>query len=265
MKRTSFLGIAVGLCAAVTAQAATLKITIRNLSPTDGTLITPVWVGFHDGGFDLYDIGSPASPGLERLAEDGNTAPLSAEFAASGNGTVDTTIPGPGGPLAPGEMGMTTLTLDGILPSSRYFSYASMVIPSNDAFIANGDPTAFEIFDAAGNFLGADFIVLGSAVRDAGTEVNDEIPANTAALMQTVADTGVMEMGTVQNHGGFIPGGNILTARPGADFTASGYQVAHITVEAVPEPGEITMLIAGLLVGGVLLYRRRRLSAELPA
>ena len=34
---------------------------------------------------------------------------------------------------------MMNFNLDGSQPSSRYFSYASMVIPRNDAFIGNGD------------------------------------------------------------------------------------------------------------------------------
>lgn len=73
------------------AAAVQVRVTVENLSPTGGTLLTPVWVGFHDGTFDLYDRGGVASPALERLAEDGNTAPLSAAFAAglSGRGRDD--------------------------------------------------------------------------------------------------------------------------------------------------------------------------------
>ena len=41
-----------------------------------------------------------------------------------------------------------------------------------------------------------------------------------------MADTGTAEGGVVALHGGFIPGGPILTAFPNADFTANGYQVA---------------------------------------
>jgi hypothetical protein len=51
--------------------------------------------------------------------------------------------------------------------------------------------SAHAIFDEAGNFIGADFIVLGSNVLDAGSEVNDEIPANTAFFGQMAPNTGV--------------------------------------------------------------------------
>lgn len=240
--------------------ATSLRVTITNLAPSDGNFLTPVWVGFHEGGFDLYNTGGAATPGLERLAEDGNTGPLSGEFIASGLGTVNGTISGPGGPLAPGDVATGVFVVDELSVSSRYFSYASMVIPSNDAFLANGNPTAHQIFDASGNFLGADFIVLGTGVRDAGTEVNDEIPANTAFLGQTVPDTGVSEGGTVQIHPGFIAGGNILTAFPGATFTEPGYQVARIEVTAIPEPATYVLIGIGLVVLGVIRRRDNALT-----
>ncbi|MCB1677247.1 MAG: spondin domain-containing protein [Halioglobus sp.] len=246
----------IGVLAPFCAQAIPVRIAIENLAPANGNFLTPFWVGFHNGGFDLYDLGSPASPGLERLAEDGNTGVLSAEFAASGAGVTDATLAGPGGAIAPGEAATMTFDLDGSLPSSRYFSYASMVIPSNDAFIANGNPLAHAIFDASGDFLGADFLVAGAAVLDAGTEVNDEIPENVAFLGQTVPNTGTTESGTVQIHPGFSPAGNILSAFPGADFTAPGYQVARISITRIPEPGVLALVGLGLV--SLLMARKRR-------
>jgi hypothetical protein len=37
------------LALATGASAATLKITVDNLAPEKGTLLTPAWFGFHDG------------------------------------------------------------------------------------------------------------------------------------------------------------------------------------------------------------------------
>ena len=213
-----------------------VTVTVENLAPDNGTLLTPLWVGFHDGTFDTYDRGRPASAGLESLAEDGNTSLISREFISSGAGLVDGTITAPGGatpgPIDIGETTSLTFTLDRSLASSRFFNYASMVLPSNDAFIANGNPEAFEIFDENGNFLGADFVVTGNQVLDAGTEVNDEAEDSTAFFGQSSPNTGTEENGVVGLHQGFEADGRILSEPrfANADFTADGYEVARITV-----------------------------------
>lgn len=246
------------------AAAVQVRVTVENLSPTGGTLLTPVWVGFHDGTFDLYDRGGVASPALERLAEDGNTAPLSAAFAAGPSGGVDGTIvSGAFPPFAPGAKASGDFSLNPASPAHRYFSFASMVIPSNDAFIANGDPTSIPVFDGNGKFVGADFMILGSMVLDAGTEVNDELPANTAFLGQAAPNTGTAEGGTVQAHSGFAPqgqGGILDGSFAGfgfgsADFLADGYKVARIRVTAVPEG--TTVLTESLLAGSILAFGLR--------
>ncbi len=216
--------------------AVPVQVKIENLAPETGGWLTPFWVGFHDGTFDIYDLGAPASAELERLAEDGNTAPLSGNFMASGSGTVDATILGPGGPIFPGEAATMTFYLDPTDDANRFFSYAAMVIPSNDAFVGSASPTAHAVFDEHGNFVGGSFVILGSRARDAGTEVNDEVPANTAAFGQMTPDTGVDEGGVIHVHPGFLPtgSGGILDDPmfAGADFTQPGYQIARITVSA---------------------------------
>lgn len=257
-QKAGLAGVVIALAAATSAEATMVKVSVENLSPDHGTFLTPVWVGFHNGSFDIYDSGSPASAALERIAEDGNPGPLGADFAASGAGSLGGVVGG--APIAPGDMVSGMFDLDAASPMSRYFSFASMVIPSNDAFIANGDPMAWEIFDGAGHFLGADFIVLGSMVRDAGTEVNSELPADTAFFGQTVPNTGATEGGVVTTHSGFLPAGSggILDDPmfANADFTGAGYQVARIRISAVPDLGSTSGL---LVVGGIgLLSLRRR-------
>ena len=136
-----------------------------------------------------------------------------------------------------------------------------MVLPSNDAFVANGNAIEHAIFDADGNFVGAEFVILGSAVLDAGTEVNDELPENTAFLGQMAPDTGVVEGGVIGAHPGFIgspgvPGTPSILGDPmfaNADFTQSGYEIARITIAAVPAPASLSVLALVGLVG-----RRRR-------
>lgn len=206
-----------------------VRVTVTNLAPASGTIQTPVWAAMQDGGFDLYDRGVPVSPELERLAEDGNTAPITGAFADSGAG-VDTTIFGSNGPLFPGDSA-SHLFLSS--QDQRYFSYASMVIPSNDAFVANGNPMAHEIFDEDGNIVTSSFVVLGEEVLDAGSEVNDEVPENTAGLAQSMPDTGVVEGGNVELHDGFLAGGNILAAIPNGDFTQEGYEALRFDFEVI--------------------------------
>ncbi len=225
---------------------------MENLAPANGRFLTPVWIGVHDGTFDVFDSGSPASAELERLAEDGSVAPLSGLFDGSAAGTVQSTVFGPTiPPIAPGESSTITLAVDAGLATSRYLSFASMVIPSNDAFVGNGGPLAHEIIDGGGNFIDQQIMVMGSQVWDTGSEVNDETPANTAFFGQAAPDTGVEEGGNVALHGGFNApgGGGILDDAmfSGADFTAGGYQVMRITItELALKPTEVTVTVENL-------------------
>lgn len=223
----------------------TVRVRVRNLQPEGGLFFTPFWVGFHDGSFDLYDRGAPASPGLESLAEDGDTALLSDAFAGFG---VDGTIVEPSGfagaPVF--DPGTVAEQLFDVEPGAqRYFSYASMAIPSNDAFIANGEPRQFSVFDAEGRFTPVHFRVTGGMVLDAGTEVNTEQDA--AFLNQSGPNQGDDENGVVQLHPGFngsmrLPNGSPINILGGtnaagafidpqiADFTRANPNLVEISV-----------------------------------
>lgn len=236
-------------CLASSAVADQITVTIENLAPTDGLFFTPVWVGFHGGSFDLFDSGSPASSQLETLAEEGDTAPLSALFGASGS---DTTINSPGGPgpglYGPSAMGSATISVD---PSERYFSFAAMMLPSNDAFIGNGNPTAFEIFDAGGNFTNpASIMIMGSMVWDAGSELNDTMGAPFSQIGGTSTNTtdNVMAHPGLDNFVGTLLGnGETL----GSAFS-SNTPIAKITI--TPEPSSALLL----LTAGFWKHMRRR-------
>ncbi|MDY6804204.1 MAG: spondin domain-containing protein [Cyanobacteriota bacterium] len=211
-----------------------VRVIVENLtSEGEGSILSPTWVGFHDGGFDTYDGGRPASPGIEQIAEDGNPATLVQEFALSPFGTVDGAVGD--APILPGQIVTEGFVIDSDSPDSRYFNYASMVIPSNDAWIANGNQTEHRLFDD-GEFGPISFVVRGDRVLDAGTEVNDEVPANTAGLAQATPDTGEDENGVIAPHPGHRgsvgnPGGSksILDGDFG-DFTAPNYRLARISV-----------------------------------
>ena len=151
---------------------AAVQFSFENLQPADGFFFTEPWVGLHDGSFDLFNDGERASPGLESLAEGGNTELLGSEFAQPGrlqatigNGEVQF--------ISPGEVIEGSIDIRNAA-AYRYFSFASMIIPSNDAFFGNEDPFAYELFDADGNFTGPVTIeIFASDIYDSGTEVND--------------------------------------------------------------------------------------------
>ena len=61
-----------------------LTVTVDNLQPAGGLFFTPVWVGFHDGTFDSFDVGGNASAALEAIAEEGATMLLEESFEGQG-------------------------------------------------------------------------------------------------------------------------------------------------------------------------------------
>ena len=222
-----------------------LRITVRNTSEVGGTFLTPVYFGFHDGSFDLFNAGEAASAGLEGLAEDGTTAGLAAERLAADGDSQGAVVAGDRGPIATQEVTSAIVSdVDGV--SNGYVSLAAMILPSNDAFIGTDD--AIALFDDQGDFLGAQNLIFeGSNVYDAGTEVNTEQDA--AFINQTAPNTGVTEGGVVTLHPGFngsegnpggdqiILGGTNAFGAPideeAADFTRPGAQIAEIHINTV--------------------------------
>lgn len=232
-----------------------ITVTVENLQGEGGTFLTPLWFGFHDGAnFDLFNAGEAASLGLERLAEDGSVEGIAAEFnqQAGENGVDATIIGGSGapGPIDPGETASFSLNVDPNAVGEGFFTWATMVIPSNDAFLSVPDNALSDpIFDEYGDFIGPLVIErTGSDVLDAGTEVNNEEDA--AFLNQTARDTGLDENGVVGAHEGFNgsvgnPDGtpvNVLGGTTAAgtivdptvgDFTADDDPVLRITIDRV--------------------------------
>ena len=225
-------------------------VQVTNLAPERGTFMTPVWMGIHDGTFDIYDRNVAANallgPGVvEALAEDGNNGPITATFEARNPGQPQANVTAPGGPFQPGSRAAITLQVD---PSAdRYFSYGSMVIPSNDFFVANGNPLAHPLFDEYGRFIAQDFIVAGSEVLDAGTENNNEVASDTAFLNQGGPNIGPGEGGVVVLAQGFAAPGTLpfpdgVLNHPAlgrADFTAAGYRTLGFRFQYVDLGGVV--------------------------
>ena len=137
------------------------EITVTNI--TRGQSFTPILVATHKEGVSIFTEGSPASPELAILAEGGDTAPLTAVLVANANVHDVITIPGR---LDPGKsVTVKVKTKAGF----DHVSLASMLIPTNDGFIA---------LEGVQGPKGKETLSFDSPGYDAGSEPNDELCAN---------------------------------------------------------------------------------------
>ena len=100
------LGSLAALWMAGTAQALPLRVTLTNTSPTGGVGTSPLWVGFHNGAFDTFNLGSAASMGVEQTAEDGLNTAIMGLFTGSVQGTLS------GTPAFPGDVRTAWFNVD---------------------------------------------------------------------------------------------------------------------------------------------------------
>ncbi len=136
-------------------------VTITNL--THGQTFTPIMVASHKHNTKLFKLGQPASQELTAVAESGNTQPLSERLLNSG---MAHDVASTGELLGPGESVSVNVKTT---KHFRHISVVSMLIPTNDAFIAvNGIrvPKRHRMR------------TIMSPAYDAGTEMNDELCAN---------------------------------------------------------------------------------------
>jgi hypothetical protein len=161
-KRSSILAVALLLASSVGAETrlATYEVVVTNA--TRDQRFTPLLAATHAATARIFEVGSPASPELATLAEEGNTAPLMGALSAlPAVREVSTT----GGLLDPGAS--VAIVIRGV-PGERV-SLAAMLIPTNDAFVAlnavnlprSREPQSFS-----------------AVAYDSGSEVNDELCAS---------------------------------------------------------------------------------------
>lgn len=137
---------------------ATYEVSITNL--TRAQTFTPILVASHRGGVSLFEAGSAASTELAALAEGGDVDPLTTLLTANDK-VID--VDNSGDLLAPGASVTVTVSAE---DGAKYISLASMMIPTNDAFISLNDVRAPR---------GHNTRHYTSPAYDAGSEPNDEL------------------------------------------------------------------------------------------
>ncbi|MEM8781236.1 MAG: spondin domain-containing protein [Planctomycetota bacterium] len=246
-----------------------IQIDVAHGNNTDLS-ITPLWFGFHNGAFDSFDVGSAADAVLgtnavELIAELGDVSQITADFTAApgipGNiqGVVATTTGAP--PIEPGEIGTGFVTP--INPSAyQYFSFLSMIVPTNDTFIGNDDPFAYRVFDdddnlidEFGNVTTSRTITLTAGdVLDAATEINNGLGAAFTQGQDGTLGTDENGVVTIGSDLSAFLGATDVTGRVINDLITGDEVLATITISIVPEPATASLL--GL--GALALVRRKR-------
>jgi hypothetical protein len=135
----------------------TYQVTITNM--THAISFTPILVTSHRKGVSLYEPGSAASDELAAIAEGGDIAPMTTLLQADPR-VAD--VQNSAGLLAPGASVTVSVSAT---HGARHISLASMMLPTNDGFIALNSVRAPRHGTATYYSQG----------YDAGTEPNDEL------------------------------------------------------------------------------------------
>ena len=195
----------------------TYRVTIPNL--TGGQPMTPFVVATHSGSTAIFAPGTPASPGLQALAENGGVPDLVGELTLnSGVGDVR------GAGSAPFGSGESVSVEVVSTPGNRFLSVAGMLICTNDGFGA--------INSVQLNSNGKTRVIYGFAY-DAGTEINTElyedlVPPCDGNGQTDMTNDLLAEGGVVHLHAGIQAGADLSQATHGWSGA-----VIKVTIEPV--------------------------------
>ena len=248
--------LAAGITAPAHAVLVNVTVTATNLLTGNSNALAPVRFGFGNGTFDAFNNGQTAAPGIVSIAEGGSGSAWFPAFAAAEPKAV---LGSAGGLLLPGGTGSMTVQIDTAL--NPYFTFASMVVPSNDFFLGNDSPTAYRLFDANGSLLTSSITQTASDIWDAGSEIFDP----KAAAFLKIGDNSLRtpQNGVVNHNFAELAQFDGLTTA--ADYQlksglAADTNVLRITFSAtaVPEPSALLLLSTGLLAVGLTTWRAKR-------
>ena len=243
------------LAVAAGAGAAQVQVTvnIQNLAPANSVTFAPLHLGFNNGSFDAFNIGSVGGAGIVSVAEGGSGTVWQSNFAAADPSATRGTI---GGPLLPGATKTASFLVDSVL--NPFFTFGAMVVPSNDFFIGNDSPTEYRLFNGGNTLQLSSITIKAHEVWDAGSEVFD--PA--AAAFVGNNDLRAPQNSVVALNFAEFFGYNGLTTAAGYTFNsqlAANTDVYRISFTAapVPEPESYALMATGLLALGALARRRQ--------
>jgi PEP-CTERM motif len=257
----SFVAAFILSATALAAQAAPtqVSVTIENLAPTNSISFAPLHVGFGNGTFDAFNAGQTPSAAIISVAEGGGAAAWQPAFAAAEPNATRGTI---GGPLFTGQSRTQGFMVDAAM--NRFFTFAGMVIPSNDFFIGNDSPMEYQLFDANGQLQIQSITLKASDIWNAGSEAFSV--AGAAFLANGVNAVRSDENGVVAFNFSELTGFNGQATAAGYVFDSqlgANDNVYRISFQAaaVPEPETNALMGLGLLtLLGVHLRRRASLT-----
>ena len=142
------------------------QVTVTNI--TKGQTFTPILAVTHTREISLFELGGEALPQLATLAESGDVAPLKMLLESDDLTDVvsDVVVSADSNPplLGPGESATFVIHASSVFDQ---LSFAAMLIPTNDAFVALNGFT-----------LPRTSVRVEARAYDAGSEANDELCAN---------------------------------------------------------------------------------------
>ncbi|GIK40653.1 MAG: hypothetical protein BroJett011_44860 [Chloroflexota bacterium] len=146
--------------------------------PTATAHFSPLIGGIHNSNVKFWEVGQLASVGIERMAEQGQTAPLTAEVnTAIANGTALAVLAGSG----VDSPGSTTINSFQVTKDSPLVTLVTMIAPTPDWFTGVSGVT---LLDEQGNWVDSKVVMLYP--YDAGTEQDGGFTLDNPPMPQNV-------------------------------------------------------------------------------